>query len=152
MKQKGILSFIICLFIIISMPKKTFSQEALNYQVPPKEIADILLAPPTPYLMFDNGGKWMLMLERVNYPSINELAQPELKLAGIRINPANSGQSRTSGFYGMKLVSIKDKKEYQLKKLPPNPKIENVSFSPDGKYLSFTLSFSIHRDSPEWLH
>ena len=144
MKQKGILSFIICLLIIFSMPKKTKAQEALNYQVPPKEIADILLAPPTPYLMFDNAGKWMLFLERVNYPSIIELAQPELKLAGIRINPVNSGQSRSSGFTGMKLVSIKDKKEYTFKNLPANPKIENVTFSPDGKFISFTLCYTDH--------
>jgi len=144
MNQKGILSFLLLFIILISMPKKIKAQEALNYQVPPKEIADILLAPPTPYLMFDNAGRWMLMLDRVNYPSISELAQPELKLAGIRLNPANNGQSRTSGFIGMKLVSIKDKKEYKIKNLPTNPKIENVSFSPDGKYLAFTLSFTGH--------
>jgi dipeptidyl aminopeptidase/acylaminoacyl peptidase len=144
MNQKGILSFLICLLIIASMSKKLKAQESLNYQQPPKEIADILLAPPTPYLTFDNAGKWMLMLDRVNYPPISELAQPELRLAGIRINPANNGQSRSNGFTGMKLVSLKDKKEYLIKELPANSKIENVSFSPDGKYLSFTLSFTDH--------
>jgi dipeptidyl aminopeptidase/acylaminoacyl peptidase len=126
------------------MPKKIKAQEALNYQVPPKEIADILLAPPTPYLMFDNAGKWMLMLDRVNYPPITELAQPELRLAGIRLNPANSGQSRTNGFIGMKLVSITDKKERIIKNIPTDAKIENVSFSPDAKYIAFTLSFVNH--------
>ena len=60
-----------------------------GYQLPPKDIADLLLAKPTPLISVDDKGEWMLLMERNSYPSVEELAQPELRIAGLRFNPDN---------------------------------------------------------------
>lgn len=72
------------------------AQETGAYKVPPKEIADMLLAKPTPAVRVDSKGTWMLLSERNSYPGVEELGQPELKVAGLRLNPNNFAPSRQS--------------------------------------------------------
>jgi hypothetical protein len=48
---------------------------------------DIALAKPTPTISVDNKGAWMLVIERNSYPTVEELGQPEVRVAGMRINP-----------------------------------------------------------------
>ena len=45
------------------------------------------------YLLTDRP---ILLMARENVPGIDQLAQPELRLAGSRINPRNNGPSRSS--------------------------------------------------------
>ena len=79
-------SMLLCLALVISLPS-AFAQSSLTYQKPPKEIADLVLAPSTPIASFSRTGEFMLLLERSGNPSIEDLAQPELRIAGMRINP-----------------------------------------------------------------
>ena len=89
-------------FLILCAPS------AANYKMPPKAIADLVDAPPTPSVIRDPNDRWMLILERPNLIPIEELAQPELRLAGMRINPRTHGPSRSSYYTGMKLLSIEE--------------------------------------------
>lgn len=114
------------------------SQEDLTYQVPPKAIEDLVNAPQTPSVSINATGDWMILLERPGYPSIEELAQPELKLAGIRINPRTNGASRTSSYNGLTFKSITENREYPVQGLPEKPRIENVSWSSNGQMIAFT--------------
>lgn len=57
-------------------------------------MADLLLAKPTPGVSIDSKAEWILFSERNPYPSIEELAMPEYKIAGMRINPNNYSPSR----------------------------------------------------------
>lgn len=59
--------------------------------MPPKAIYDLVMAKPTPGVSFDSKGQYMLVLERSSMPSVEDLAQPELRIAGLRINPNNFG-------------------------------------------------------------
>src|SRR5215510_5076700 len=70
------------------------AQDDGSYKIPPKDIADMLLAKPTPNVSVDDKGEWMLFSEISLYPSVEELARPELKIAGLRLNPSNFGPSR----------------------------------------------------------
>src|ERR1700748_2946062 len=70
------------------------AQDNMGYQLPPKDIADLLLAKPTPAISTDRQGAWMLVSQRYSYPSVEELAQPELRIAGLRFNPGNYALSR----------------------------------------------------------
>ncbi|RYF54125.1 MAG: S9 family peptidase, partial [Cytophagaceae bacterium] len=78
-----------------------YAQDAPTYQTPPKPLADLVTVPPTPNVSMSSKGDMMLILEQASAPSIAELAQPELKLAGLRLNPANTGPSRARYVTGL---------------------------------------------------
>ncbi|WP_205510162.1 alpha/beta hydrolase family protein [Longitalea arenae] len=117
-----------------------FAQE--GYKKPPKEMAELLLAKPTPAVSVDGKGAWMLLMERNSYPSVEELAQPELKLAGQRINPNNFAPSRQNFINQFMLKDIKAGKEYPVSGLPANMLAANISWSPDDKKIAFTNTTS----------
>lgn len=111
-----------------------------DYQVPPKEIADLILAEPTPLSSINSQGTWMALLQPAALPDISALAQPELRLAGIRINPNTFGESRAASYYRITFKSTDGKQERPVTGLPENPVIENFSWSPKGDFIAFTLS------------
>jgi len=114
------------------------AQKNTSYQTPPKAIADMIDAPQTPLVSISPDQETMLLLNRPGYPSIEEVAQEELRIAGIRINPQTNGSSRSRYYNGLALQSITDGKERKIKGLPADARIENVSWSPDGSMIAFT--------------
>src|SRR5712675_716032 len=76
-------------FLFVTLVFSFFSitvhaQDDGGYKTPPKDVADMLLAKPTPNVSVDDKGEWMLFSESSLYPSVEELARPELKIAGLR--------------------------------------------------------------------
>ena len=109
-----------------------------TYQTPPKVIADLVNAPSTPSVSFSKNGEWMMLLERADNPSIEELSHPELRIAGLRINPATSGPSRGRGIENVKIKMTNSGEEIQITGLPSNPSMAGFSLSKDEKFISFT--------------
>src|SRR5580692_3788343 len=99
------------------------AQTSLKYQEPPKAMIDLVDARLTPYVEVSPGdgvsGRWLLIEEISGLPSIADLAQPELRLAGLRFNPKTNGPSR--GRYGTGLRQIRDRRQARnfLDKQPP---------------------------------
>ena len=65
----------------------------------------------------------------------------DVRLAGSRINPKTNGPHRASGLpgtgiYSITLKKIADGAETPVK-VPPQARISNVKFSPDGSHLAF---------------
>ncbi len=113
------------------------AQDAPAYQTPPKPLADLVNVPLTPGFNVDSRGDWVLISERATNPSIAELAQPELRLAGLRINPATNGPSRQRFITGLKLRKLTGKEEISVKNLPANPLISSIQWSPDEAQIAF---------------
>lgn len=109
-----------------------------GYKTPPAAIAELLLAKPTPAVSFNAKGTWMLQMDRNSYPSVEELAQPELKIAGQRINPNNFAPSRQNFINNFILKDLKAGKEYPVAALPANMLAGNVRWSPNDKKIAFT--------------
>ncbi|MBN7814444.1 S9 family peptidase [Algoriphagus pacificus] len=126
-----ILALLVCLGVIDS-------QAQTGYQKPAKSILDLVNAPSTPSVNFSKNGDWMLLLERADNPSIEDLSQPELRIAGLRINPATSGPSRGRGVENIKVKMTQSGEEKQITGLPSKPNMGDFSMSHDEKYLSFT--------------
>ncbi len=112
--------------------------ESVTYRMPPKAIADIADAAPTPQVVLDPTGTWLLVLEHAPLASMAELSKEELRLAGIRLNPSTNARSRRDVALRAQLVRVSDGSARTIGGLPEAPRLDDVSFSPDGAYFAFT--------------
>ena len=128
----------LCCLSLLFISLFSMAQESASYKLPPKEIADLLLAKPTPAVSIDHLGEWMLIMERESYPTVEELGQPELRVAGLRLNPNNFSPSRQNFINNLKLKHIADGKEYTITGIPAGALISNTEWSPSEKKISFT--------------
>ena len=124
---------ILCLLVLPSLSADD------GYKMPPKAIADLVDAPVTPNVSLSPDKKHILILERSSLPSIEELSQPELRLAGLRINPFTNGRSRSNNYKSIIIQNIKSGKQKKVKGLPKNAKILNVIWSPNGKRIAISV-------------
>lgn len=114
------------------------AQDAVDYQTPPKVMADLLLAKRTPNIITDSKAEWMLLLDITPYPSVADLAMPELRVAGLRINPNNFARSRQNYYQGLTLKNIKTGQTFAIAGLPQPLRAGSISFNPDEKKIAFT--------------
>ena len=114
------------------------AQPNFGYQKPPEPISSLVEAPEPPAVSLNDSREWMLLMERPGYPSIEELAQPELRLAGLRINPRTNGASRGGSYTGLQLKNIWTGEAFPVSGLPENLQAENVSWAPGGGRFAFT--------------
>ena len=114
------------------------AQENLGYQKPSKEILDLVEFERAPSVSMDTKKEWMLLSYRNTYKTLDDLNQDELRLGGLRINPVTNISSTATYVNNLKVRKIKDKNEIQVKGLPQNPKISNLSYSPDETLVAFT--------------
>ncbi|SMB87976.1 glutamyl peptidase. Serine peptidase. MEROPS family S09D [Hymenobacter roseosalivarius DSM 11622] len=118
----------------------TVPAQDLTYQMPPKAIVDLVDAPVTPRVSIAADGKWLLLLDVQDLPSIADLSQPELRMAGLRLNPRTNGPSRVSYSTSLKLKRLAGGAEIPVKGLPTPAKISEVSWSPDDSKVAFALT------------
>ncbi len=136
---------ILLVIAFITLPLLSTAQTTDQaYRIPPLDIADIVDAKPTPSVSVDPKKNWMLLMSRPGLPLIAELSQPELRIAGMRINPANNGSSRSTYFSGLALQSLRNGGLRTISGLPSNPRISSVSWSPNGEHIAFVLDQGSH--------
>src|SRR5689334_1648226 len=83
--------YVITLVILVAaVAVLAFGQEVV-YQKPPQPVLDALLALPTPGISVSPQRDYAILTQSVRYPSIDEVAQPMLRLAGIRIDSNTNG-------------------------------------------------------------
>lgn len=122
--------------------RSTHAQTNLQYQLPPKAIADLIDAAPTPAVSLApratvGGKRWMVIEHFAGLPTIADLAQPELRLAGLRFNPKTDGPSRGRYSTSLELLALPDGKAVALGGLPAHAKIRYEEWSPDGSKVAF---------------
>ena len=136
--------FVFYLFLVSYLT--SISQDDVTYKTPPKDMLDMLMAKAAPGVSIDDRGEWMLLTESNSYPSVEELARPELKIAGLRINPANYAPSRQNFINNLFLKNISSGKEMKIIGLPNPLAASNISWSPDDKKIAFTHTTSSRID------
>lgn len=114
------------------------AQDAVSYRTPPKEIADLLLAKPTPGVSIGGKAEWILFSERNSYPSVEELAMPEYRIAGLRLNPNNYSPSRQTYINNFSLKNIKSDQTFPVTGLPTPLFAGNISWNPSQNKIAFT--------------
>lgn len=116
------------------------AQDNLSYQVPHENIRELVEAPTTPSVVFNRQGDMALLLEAPDFPTIADVSQPVIGLAGLRLNPANTSSAVGSAFTNIHVRNIKSGTEHQITGLPESARISNLSFSPDEQHIAFTHS------------
>lgn len=111
-----------------------------GYQLPPKPLADLVMATPTPTVSVDGKGTWMLLMGRnTATTTIAELSEPEYRIAGLRLNPATNGPSRAVYTNSLTLRKVAGSAEdVAVKGLPEKPKLSYIQWSPDDSKIAFT--------------
>jgi dipeptidyl aminopeptidase/acylaminoacyl peptidase len=119
---------------------------ASGYNQPPKDILDVMRAPAPPVPFMSPSGDRMLLVSWQEYPSIARVAEPFLRLAGVRIEPKNHSRHDTPGGYGIApcarsydLVRIPDGTQIHVK-LPEGTAPDRPVWNANGKRFAFTAA------------
>lgn len=129
--------YLVQVFFVISC-FSAFAQLDVQYQTPPEEIRKLVDIVPTPAMMIEQSNRFGILFERNVFKGLDELAEEEIRLGGLRIDPASNGQSRKTYYKNLKVLELKTGNERQVSGLPQNPRLSDFGMSPDGKLMAFT--------------
>ena len=132
--MKKIWSALALLIIFVSSAVLVAQQP---YKLPPKEVIDIVDAPPLPRALISPRKDLMLLAEYEPMPSIAYLAQPILRIAGIRITSNITSRLQTTFYTGLVFKSIKNGQEQRVE-LPPGIKFGSPQWSYNGRWVAFS--------------
>src|SRR5207249_6460651 len=110
----------------------------------PAIVGKILDAPRAPILIASPGGKTLLLAVPIGQPTIADLSQPMLRLAGLRISPNTNGPHPAHAGAPTMYTSLAfhDAATGVERKVitPPGLRIQLPRWSPDGRLLAFTTT------------
>ncbi len=127
--------------ILLLVPAPAFADD-LTYQKPPKAVANLVDAPPIPNTTLGPDHVTLLLVTTRPFPSIAEVAEPELRLAGLRINPKNRSLARRGFAQKLELLDTRTKgaTPRMIRGIPDSARIGDLQWSPDGKFLAFMVT------------
>ncbi|WP_420125686.1 S9 family peptidase [Longimicrobium sp.] len=114
------------------------AQAQTGYLRPPDPIPAIVTAEPTPTVMVGRDRQTLAIVTREALPSIEQMAEPELRLAGYRVSPRTNGISGTRAAYGSGLAfQDLESGRQRVVQLPAGARIAYAGWSTDGRRLAF---------------
>ncbi|MGD0628840.1 MAG: prolyl oligopeptidase family serine peptidase [Terracidiphilus sp.] len=117
----------------------------LKYQLPPDVMVKLVDASPTPEIGLSPaqgaGPRRLLIQQSSSLPTIADLAEPELRLAGLRFNPKVGAPSRTRYFVSLKLQTLPTAgasatPAVAITGLPAKLRVLSTDWSPDGQHIA----------------
>lgn len=136
MKTKTLL----CLFGVLAIPLwngHVFAQQ--KYEKPPQEILNVLNAPLPPNVFLSPTRDMIAFAQPMIYPAISDLAEPMLRLAGVRINPrTNAERSYIYYWVSLTLKRISDGIEIPIALPADVRRIGQPRWNANGTMFAFT--------------
>lgn len=119
------------------------AEAASGYKQPPSNILDVMRAPALPIPVPSPTGDRIILVSQAKYPSISHIANPYLRLAGVRVDTANHNRRATAGGYGIRtyaykldLLQVDGGKEITLS-LPADARTTAPMWSANGQHFAF---------------
>ncbi|MFH0992163.1 MAG: prolyl oligopeptidase family serine peptidase [bacterium] len=109
----------------------------IRYKVPPKEVLDIVDAPPTPSVSMSPRGDAMMLIESNAMPPLSLVVQPIHRIAGMRISPQLHARQRLNYTKGILVQQLPQGKPVRID-IPANAKIGMPLWSHDGTKIAFS--------------
>jgi len=129
----------IAITLLITASYLLNAQEELGYQIPKKELLDLIDVDLAPTVLRNTKNTVMVLLSRSTYKSIADLSRKELRIAGLRVDPKRFIGSRTTYYNKVELVDFeKGKTPLLVAGLPNKPQLTNFTWSPDEKMIAMT--------------
>jgi dipeptidyl aminopeptidase/acylaminoacyl peptidase len=129
----------IAITLLIMVSYLLNAQEELGYQIPKKELLDLIDVDLAPTVLRNTKNTVMVLLSRSTYKSIADLSRKELRIAGLRVDPKRFIGSRTTYYNKVELVDFeKGKTRLLVAGLPNKPQLTNFIWSPDEKMIAMT--------------
>ncbi|MAN25768.1 prolyl oligopeptidase family serine peptidase [Mesonia sp.] len=114
--------------------------DSLGFQLPNKEVSELILNNKYRNIYLDNDNKYMVVLNRLPYKNYKDYLEPEIGLGGVLINKNNFDSSRSIYFESLTVRSLKTFKEILIEGLPKEAKIKNFAFAPNNEKFAFTIT------------
>lgn len=128
------------IFAFVMVSAGLGAQENPGYQKPSQEILELVDVPLAPSVRIDNNKENMVFLHRDAYKTIAVLSKEELRLGGLRIDPATNIGSRVTYYNKIEVNNLvaKEPVTKAVTGLPENPLMANFTWSPDQLKMAFT--------------
>jgi dipeptidyl aminopeptidase/acylaminoacyl peptidase len=136
------------MILLLLLAVSTLANEG-GYRQPPEPIASMLDAPRRPWLLPSPDGRMALEVRGRDLPGIDEVAAPTVDLAGLRLLPSTNGRADEWYSRELQLVDLETLARRPVP-LPPDPMLNNLRWSPDGRHLSFCNTTATGIEL--WLH
>ena len=111
----------------------------MEYKLPPKEILEWADADLPPLPSVNNKGTHIIFIDRSRYLDLEDLYQPELKLAGIQIHPNQLCRSKTTFYSNLRIQELGKEGYLPIEGLPENQKIHQVKRSRDENRIAVSM-------------
>jgi hypothetical protein len=147
----GLLAVAPLAWAVAPQPAQAQAQGVNGYELPSAALQAVVDAPRAPSLYLSPRRDVAALMQMPSLPSIQVVAQPELKLAGLRINPRTFSDSRFSFGEKLWLMNVADGKERQISGLPATLSIASLMWSPDQKWLAFNQVDAASGANELWL-
>ena len=136
--------FRLLLALVLSISITGSALAAQGYQTPSNDLAALVDAKLAPSSYLSGDGQWLALFERKRIETLDDLAKEELKLAGIKLNPANFSRSRPrTKFSALQLKHIATGAVIEVNNLP-NGVIRTPKWSSNSEYLAFIVEQPKH--------
>jgi dipeptidyl aminopeptidase/acylaminoacyl peptidase len=107
-----------------------------GYRKPPQAVLDVLNAPVAPVALLSPARDRVILATSTRYPPISDLAQPMLRLAGLRINPNTNAPHSLSYYVRLSLKHVETGAETPIQ-LPAGAQAAWLKWSGDGRRFAF---------------
>jgi dipeptidyl aminopeptidase/acylaminoacyl peptidase len=137
--RPAFLTFLLALVACIAVARPAKS----GYDKPPQNVLDVLHAPSPPNPYVSPTRDRILLVSWVRYPPIAQVAEPFLRLAGVRVEPRTRRKHDTPGGYGiapcaqtLTLVDVATSRETPVTP-PPDGCVDGLTWAADGRRFAF---------------
>jgi dipeptidyl aminopeptidase/acylaminoacyl peptidase len=108
-----------------------------RYERPPPAIREVLEAPAPPVPFPGPTGKALVLATGQHYPPLADLAEPLLRLAGVRVNPRNNGVHGSSYYVEFAVKTLPDGPSVRVP-LPPGSRLGSPRWNATGTMFAFS--------------
>jgi len=136
-------SILLLTAILFSTTAIAATERVAGYDAPPQYVLDVLHAPAPPRPVLSPTRASALLVSWVQYAPIAQVAEPYLKLAGVRVEPRTRRKHDTPGGYGvaqcaqtLSVVDISTRREIPIA-LPAGGCADGFAWAPDGSAFAF---------------